>query len=166
MAPVQFRQPQKDQRIKIKALQFTGHQSRLLGQQLGNVCHYFLQREDVFFRRRFMHLIRCGLVLNERLPCVIQPRQRRLEAGRRSAAQGAQRRVVELAGVHQSRALHQVVRLIDQQAHAPAFVDGVREQVCVQVKKVVVVAHHHIAPSHHFLAKVIGANIMLQSDAA
>ena len=73
---------------------------------------------------------------------------------------------VELGAVHRTGAVDQVVRFVDQQAHAPCIGQRQAVQQRAGVEKVVVVADHHIAPTHQFLTKVVRADLVRDRDAA
>ena len=68
--------------------------------------------------------------------------------------------LVQFSRVHAPATFDQVVRLVHQDADPPALVQRQAKQQRVAIEKVVVVAHHHIAPAHHFLAQVIRAHGM------
>ena len=91
-------------------------------------------------------------------PAAVQRIQRFLQRCGRALAQRQEGGGLQRRAVHEARALDQVVRLVDQQAHAPAvgFGECVPGRAVVEV--VVEVAHQHIAPAHHFLAQVVGAD--------
>ena len=56
--------------------------------------------------------------------------------------------------------------LVHQNADAPSFVHHQAVQQRVDIEKMVVVPHHHVAPAQHFLPQVIGAHGMGQRQGA
>ena len=72
--------------------------------------------------------------------------------------------MAQVGAVHRAAARHQVVRLVDEQADAPVVLDRQCMQHGAAVEVVVVVAHDHVAPAHHLVAEVIGADAVRQRD--
>jgi len=73
---------------------------------------------------------------------------------------------IQTGAVHASATFQQIVRFVHQHADAPLV--GLRQSMeqGADVEVVVVIADDHIGPARHFLAEVIGADLMLQGDLA
>ena len=58
------------------------------------------------------------------------------------------------------------MRLVYQHTDAPRRIDHQRVEHRAAVEVVVVVAHHHIAPAHHLMAQVVGADLVIERHLA
>ena len=100
------------------------------------------------------------------IPLPIDPLQgffQRLGRGFSHAVEG---RLVEAGAVHLPATLHQVVGFVDQHRDVPVIGLGQPEQQRAEIEIVVVVGNHHVGPAGHFLAQVVGADVVCQGDLA
>ena len=102
------------------------------------------------------------LIPRKQAPEPVKAIQRSLESCGWCLAQSREMRWVEFGAVHQPCALDQVVRLVNEQPHAPGLTHGQRPGVGAEIEEVVEVAHHHVAPAQHVLPQVVGANAVFQ----
>ena len=81
-------------------------------------------------------------------------------------ARYGQRQLRQLGAVHAASAFQQVVCFVYQHANSPLVALAQRIQHGGAVEEVVVIAHHHIGPVRQLLRQVVGADLVLQRNAA
>ena len=163
---VQLGQALEVQRLEMEGQHRIVLRQRHLGQRLGDRRRGLLQRGQHARRRRLIGLVRLGLLAVEGLPGAVQPVQRLLQRLGRGLARAGQRGLRQLGGVHATRAVDQVMRLVRQHCDLP--LTGLRQRVQHGrgVVVIVVVTHHHVAPARQFLRQVIGADVVRRRDLA
>ena len=80
--------------------------------------------------------------------------------------QAAKGDLIQFGGIHATGTVHQVVGFVRQHRHAPLVFRGEPVQQRGKIEVVVVVPHHHITPARHFLAQIIGADVVPQCHLA
>ena len=163
-------QAQHLQHLHLEALHVGIQRVGMVRKMLANRLHALRERVQQRGRKRRVHRVVFGLLLVERAPLLLDGSERLLHA-RRGFGRGGLRRLLERlrrqrGAEHAARAVHEVVRLVDEQRHAPVV--GLRERVQqpAEIEEIVVVAHHHIDPARQLLRQVVRADAVHQRDRA
>ena len=165
MIAERFDQPRVALQPEVKAQQRSDGQ-RLLLEVLRQRTSRRLEGLDEGIGHLVYHRMWRGRVRRQRLRLLEQALQSRASRRRGRGDRCTQRFQGQLGAVHLSRALHQVVGLVDQRRQLP--VQGLEEapELPVAVEQVVHIAHQHVGPAHEFLPEVVGADLVTQGHLA